>query len=443
MKDCVVIGGGIAGICAAIFLARKKHRVTVIERNKHLGGLLSSVSLWGHNFDLGTHVPRETGDKHLDDILFGSINDDWVVHPFVRVGNFFNGRYNSSSHAMDITSLKQELYEKAFAELLAAETKPVADCSNLRAYLLSKYGGTLTREVFAPVCQKFFSSELEDLAPEASAFFGMGRVIPADADTTRELKKVPELDSKLSFTSYLEGYSPLNYFYPRQGGVGLWVENLVRLAEDLGVVFKKGSTVTALAIEDRKVVSVEVNREVEIRTDALVITVPPIFILDLLKPFQLTNKPRFIKTVLLHFLIDGELLDKNFYFNCFDPDFDTFRVTLYSNLREQEERVFPVSVELLLSQDDKRQDYSASVFQELKRMGTISASSVRLESNQTVVPFGFPVINHEFLQGLVEQKQLIRESFDNACFLGKASGKSFFMKDVLREVFDEVNTTFG
>ncbi len=51
-----VIGGGLAGIAAALALADAGAQVTLFERRPRLGGLTSSIERDGHSFDNGQHV---------------------------------------------------------------------------------------------------------------------------------------------------------------------------------------------------------------------------------------------------------------------------------------------------------------------------------------------------------------------------------------------------
>jgi hydroxysqualene dehydroxylase len=51
-----VIGGGLAGIAAALTLADAGAQVTLFERRPHLGGLTSSIERDGLSFDNGQHV---------------------------------------------------------------------------------------------------------------------------------------------------------------------------------------------------------------------------------------------------------------------------------------------------------------------------------------------------------------------------------------------------
>lgn len=51
-----VIGGGLAGIAAALALADAGAEVTLLERRPHLGGLTTSIERDGYSFDNGQHV---------------------------------------------------------------------------------------------------------------------------------------------------------------------------------------------------------------------------------------------------------------------------------------------------------------------------------------------------------------------------------------------------
>ncbi len=54
--DVVVIGGGLAGLTAATFLARAGRRVVVLERASHLGGRARTQEREGFFFNEGPHA---------------------------------------------------------------------------------------------------------------------------------------------------------------------------------------------------------------------------------------------------------------------------------------------------------------------------------------------------------------------------------------------------
>ncbi len=77
-KHVAVIGAGLGGLSAAIMLAHAGFRVTVLEKNSHVGGKLNRLQTEGFSFDLGPSVftlpqifrPVFEGDgKRLEDYI--------------------------------------------------------------------------------------------------------------------------------------------------------------------------------------------------------------------------------------------------------------------------------------------------------------------------------------------------------------------------------------
>jgi phytoene dehydrogenase-like protein len=60
-KNVVVVGGGIAGLAAAIYLARGGCTVTLFEKSRHLGGRAVTHLRHGYRFNLGPHAFYRTG----------------------------------------------------------------------------------------------------------------------------------------------------------------------------------------------------------------------------------------------------------------------------------------------------------------------------------------------------------------------------------------------
>lgn len=60
-KNIVIVGGGVAGLAASIYLARAGRTVTVFEKRRFLGGRAITNLRHGYRFNLGAHAFYRTG----------------------------------------------------------------------------------------------------------------------------------------------------------------------------------------------------------------------------------------------------------------------------------------------------------------------------------------------------------------------------------------------
>ena len=51
--DTIVVGGGIAGLTAAAYVARSGQKTLLIEKNRELGGLVNTFARNGFRFEAG------------------------------------------------------------------------------------------------------------------------------------------------------------------------------------------------------------------------------------------------------------------------------------------------------------------------------------------------------------------------------------------------------
>lgn len=94
--DAIVLGGGPAGLGAALAMARAGARPVVLEAGERVGGLCVTRRRDGFGYDLGGHIPFVRDDarrRWLADLLDGDLG--WVGRPVacVRDGRVVPGRY--------------------------------------------------------------------------------------------------------------------------------------------------------------------------------------------------------------------------------------------------------------------------------------------------------------------------------------------------------------
>src|SRR6056297_1723501 len=57
----IIVGGGIAGLTAAAYLARAGKKVLLLEKNSEFGGLVSSFTSDGFHFEAGVRALESAG----------------------------------------------------------------------------------------------------------------------------------------------------------------------------------------------------------------------------------------------------------------------------------------------------------------------------------------------------------------------------------------------
>ncbi|MCH7605338.1 NAD(P)-binding protein [Patescibacteria group bacterium] len=440
MNSAVVVGGGITGILSAIILKEKLERVYLVEKNPHCGGLLQSFqNEEGVSFDYGAHFLKETGIAELDRILFGEMQEEnWHILPFLKAGNFFAGSLNEKNSFVDVTRLTPALYSEGIAKLMDLE-EPIEDSSHLEEYLKSYFGEVFTNEVFAPIPQKLYGCELKELNPTAHRLFGLTRIMAFNAFTTREMKKSPFFDQKLAFHSYREGISYLKNYYPKQGGIGQWVSLLQKQMIRQGVEILTSELVQKIEHDENHVSNVILGSERVLPCNLLVWTIPSYLCAKAANLSFSAAPPQLRTSSLYHFVFDSPFQTDLHYVTCYDPSFVSFRITLYSNVRERgEQPPYNCTVEVLSDRIENLGDMQETVVQELVRMGIVPATAQTLYSSSEVVREGFPVLTNTFVSQSQTQLTSIKNSLKNALFLGRTGGGAFFMDEVLRETYQEI-----
>jgi phytoene dehydrogenase-like protein len=85
-----IIGGGLAGLASAVELRTLGCRVTLVERNRHLGGKMNVLSEGGYSFDMGPTILtlpqvlrgiiRRSGRRVEDYITLVNLSPQWRCH---------------------------------------------------------------------------------------------------------------------------------------------------------------------------------------------------------------------------------------------------------------------------------------------------------------------------------------------------------------------------
>jgi phytoene desaturase len=267
-----IIGAGPGGLAAALLLARAGLQVEIVERLPRVGGRCSSLEISGFRFDLGPTFFLHPGVLARIFRLIG--RDLFADIPMVRL----DPQYRISFGAGGYIDATPDLHR------LEAEVARISsdDAPQVRRFLednRSKFAA------FRSCLEMPFMSwwdvlrwRMVKLLPWLQPWKSLDRLLQnyfvdprlrlAFSFQSKYLGmspfQCPSLFSILSFLEYEYGvWHPL-------GGCSAVSEAMARIAQDMGVVFHLGETVTELILKGRRVVGVRTNR-CEIASDAVVL----------------------------------------------------------------------------------------------------------------------------------------------------------------------------
>lgn len=435
-----IVGAGIAGIYASIIMAKKGHKVFLIERAENIGGLLNSFKNGeGDTFDFGTHMIAGANNKEIDDeIVPKNWQESWNRFENEHAGSFFNGKLEENCLFVNSNHLEEPTLSQGKLDFLEAPLDSKHD-SNSKEQLINRFGYTFYDQIYKPALMKFTGVSPEYLATDAYLTFGMKRLVAFSSELTQELKKVPRFDDRLAFHHFKVGSSSKPQYYPKEGGVGDWIDKLSARLDSLGVNKVTCANISSIKRDGRKVESVTINGE-ELEVDELVWTVPLPFLFNGAGIEYTSKKPELRKTVLLNCIFDSAPLPKSHFICNYDKDFKSFRITLYTNmqLNFNDER-HRVTIEVLCDQETQvDESFKEKLIDELYRMGIMSNSAKCLSCEEKVVVNGFPVPSKSFFKNKNYQIELAKESFSNVTLLGRNTTEHWFMIDVFKDTFNKL-----
>ncbi|MBO9489060.1 NAD(P)-binding protein [Endozoicomonas sp. G2_1] len=433
-KHVCIVGAGIVGIVAAFLEARKGHKVTLIEAADRAGGLLKSDSCDYGSFDYGTHVASETGIAELDQFLFSGMNElNSYIFTESKSGSFSHGKMNVDSPFLNINHLSDDYLFKANSELI--EYRKSDTKKDLKTAIEQRYGSLIYQQAYAPFIEKTFGVSPELLPNYYLFFFDMYRVIAFDSNTTEELKKIDYLNDRLGFHHSSKG---VRKYYPKQGGIGFWVDTLISQLADLGVDILLGQQVKTVEQQNNSNWQLGLTDE-NLEADELIWTVSSALLTKFLAIDSHLTKPEFRTTGLFDFVYDNPLKTNSFYINNFDVNHYATRLTCYQNLNSTDEQNFyAVTVEALVNSDIELNELTDVIEQELAKMGLIDDSHCCQFKQFRPIESGFPVITLEQANEFEALNQKIVNGYSNITLLGRSSNKGFFMNELLANTYREL-----
>lgn len=268
-KSCVVIGSGISGIAAAIRMRNKGYKVTVYEANSFAGGKLSQEVNKGYRFDMGPSV--FTMPKYVDELFELSQKDPRDYYNYIKLNPVYRYFFEDGS-ILDSYNGKEQYAEEMSKKILDSKANILKYLNNTEAIY------NLTADVFLHnSLHKFKNYFKKSIVKGLLNFSKIGAF-----DTMNEANGKAFKDKKLVqiFNRYAtyNGSSPylapatLNViphleimegaYYP-EGGMNQITQSLVKLANDIGIVFNYSTPVREIIVENKKVKGIRTDDRIE------------------------------------------------------------------------------------------------------------------------------------------------------------------------------------
>lgn len=248
--DTLVVGGGIAGLTAAAYVARSGQKTLLIEKNRELGGLVNTFARNGFRFEAGVRALEDAG------IIMPMLKDLGITIETVK-SPVSVGVENEILNITDISSLEdykkmlKRIYPSNASEidevikmirkimkhmeiLYGLENPVFKDIKNDKPYLFKKLLPWLPRFLFTIGKINKMQYPVEEYLAKTVKNQALNDII-----SQHFFKNTPTFFALSYFSLYLD------YFYPI-GGVGKLTDAVHKKFKQLGGEVRNNTSITSI-----------------------------------------------------------------------------------------------------------------------------------------------------------------------------------------------------
>ena len=311
----IVIGAGFCGLTAAYDLAKRRIRVTVMERESDVGGLAGSFKVGDTRLEKFYHY-WFSSDIHVVDLIREMGLADQVVLKPSRTGMYYANTFFRLSTPFDLLRFTPlSFFDRIRLGLMTLRATRVRDWQALEeisaADWLRKMGGeNVYRVVWEPLMRGKFGAEAENVS--AVWFWNKLKLRGGSRNQT--------------------GGEQLAYF---KGGFAALAESVAEEIRAYGGDVQVGRPVDRLLTEDGRICGV-ITGSTTVRADAVIATPALPVVADLVAPFAdpsyvaSLKRVRYLANLCLVLELDLSL-SETFWINVNEPDFPFVGVIEHTN----------------------------------------------------------------------------------------------------------------
>lgn len=256
-KKIIIVGAGFSSLAASCYLAHYGYEVTILEKNKEVGGRARQLKKQGFTFDIGPtfYWMPDVFEKFFND--FGKSVSDYYeliqLDPGYQI--YFGEQYKIPVSAdFDKTIETFEQTQKGSGRKLQEFIDVAEDNYNIAIKDLVYKPGENLMEIVTPKTALKLGSFIKTIKKEVGSYI--------DHPDLKQILEFPVLFLGAKPSTTPSFYNFMNYadlklgtWHPR-GGMYKVVEGMTKLAKELGVKIETGCSVENFEVKNNKVTSV-------------------------------------------------------------------------------------------------------------------------------------------------------------------------------------------
>ena len=269
-KKVVIVGAGVSGLTVAYKLCEAGFDVTVIEKEKEVGGLARSFYYNGFTFDIGPHR-FHTDDKKVENFIKDILDNKFNLISRKSGVFIFKKYFNWPLEKEMLFKVPPLVGLKIAIDLIFRTHRKEISFED---FVLNKYGKTIYEIFFGPYTKKFVFLDSSKIHRDWGEV-GVNRAVidkRVKVGTTFELIK----------NMFLPTPVKTEFIYPQNGGIAQFSLELKNKILGWGGKILTNTEIAEIKMKDNLINSVSVNGGPSLQSDFLIWTAPLGLLLKLL-----------------------------------------------------------------------------------------------------------------------------------------------------------------
>jgi squalene-associated FAD-dependent desaturase len=307
MKKCIVIGGGIAGLTAAAYLANQGIHVTLLESTPKLGGRAYSYkdNYANDNIDNGQHILMGCYTDTLKFIKLIGAKDKFIYQKYLQVNFLIAGREVINLRAFG------ELYPiNLLVALLRFKSVTFQERLSIIRFMI-KLPLVSLRKLESMSVKEWLESEKQS----EDVIKSLWQIIAVGALNTSIDKASAVTFRNILVKIFFRGNSAATIILPKYGLSESYVNNALKYIESNNGNVDLSSTVEELVISENKIVEIRTSKKSYKDFDFVISAVPFYSLIKFLSPNIFNGDINFEYSSILniHIWLKNNPLNESFY----------------------------------------------------------------------------------------------------------------------------------